>query len=146
MVADSLRSLPAVAHRRPAAARLKATSLRSVSATSAAPYRSLGAATCGSLAFGINSAGRVVGNDGNQAVLWDHGTFIAIGTLGGDFREAHGVNVGGQVVGSASTADGRVAPYVWQAGVTAALQQPDARERGARHALDATVGCSKLEP
>jgi probable HAF family extracellular repeat protein len=55
----------------------------------------------------LNNAGQVVGQAGttdgfNHAFLWDNGTMIDLGTLGGTNSGAYGINDLGQVVGAAT--------------------------------------------
>jgi uncharacterized membrane protein len=40
---------------------------------------------------------------GEHAVIWDRGTFIDLGTLGGDFSLAFDINDRGEITGSALT-------------------------------------------
>ncbi|MBI3000566.1 MAG: hypothetical protein HYY46_19250 [Deltaproteobacteria bacterium] len=44
-------------------------------------------------------------------------TITDLGTLGGDFSAAHGINNAGQVVGGAAVPDGRERAFIWQEGV-----------------------------
>jgi probable HAF family extracellular repeat protein len=63
-----------------------------------------------SLAWGINNRGQIVGGSGpgfdSHAVLWQNGSILELGTLGGTFATAYGINDPGQVVGVSETADG----------------------------------------
>ena len=63
------------------------------------------------MARGINSLGQVVGyadtTEGLQrAFLYDNGRMIDLGTLGGRQSFAYGLNIHGQVVGSAQVPSG----------------------------------------
>jgi probable HAF family extracellular repeat protein len=63
----------------------------------------------------INDDGQVVGVSGDEphAVLWQNGTIQDLGTLGGSYSGARGINRGGQVVGYSETAAGRVHAFLW---------------------------------
>src|SRR4051794_40810187 len=63
----------------------------------------------GGHALDLNEASQVVGyygaaSDGSsrQAILWENGTAIELGTLGGSYSYAQGINESGQVVGAAA--------------------------------------------
>jgi probable HAF family extracellular repeat protein len=55
-------------------------------------------------------------------VLWQNGQIINLGTLGGDFGEAKGINASGQIVGQSKNAAGKTHATIWQA---AAPVSPD---------------------
>ena len=48
-------------------------------------------------ANGINSTGQIVGSNGQDAVLWDHGTVTDLGNLGGSYTVGYAINNKGQV-------------------------------------------------
>jgi probable HAF family extracellular repeat protein len=50
---------------------------------------------------------------GPHAVLWDHGTPINLGSLGGTVSVTAAVNDRGQVVGGAAAPDGSTHPFLW---------------------------------
>jgi probable HAF family extracellular repeat protein len=50
-------------------------------------------------AFEVNDAGQVVGRASNRAFLWQNGSKIDLGTLGGPAAVAMALNEGGQIVG-----------------------------------------------
>ncbi|HWQ55181.1 MAG TPA: hypothetical protein VN442_15955 [Bryobacteraceae bacterium] len=81
---------------------------------------------------GINARGQVVGvyayvNSATtpecrrmlcaSAFLWDKGTVIDLGSLGGVFTEATGINDRGQVVGGSTDAAGVQHGFLWENGV-----------------------------
>ncbi|MHC4070054.1 MAG: hypothetical protein ACYSR8_10870 [Planctomycetota bacterium] len=80
-----------------------------------------------SKAFGINDYGQVVGYSGNvqgpeagrRAFLWDNGTMLNLGTLGGNHSEAYAINNHSQVVGRSnlSSAEWDVRGFVWENGL-----------------------------
>jgi probable HAF family extracellular repeat protein len=71
----------------------------------------------------INERGQVAGDsapvgvDVNHAFLWSRGRRIDLGTLGGLFSSAAGINDLGTVVGQADTADRGLRGFVWRHGV-----------------------------
>jgi probable HAF family extracellular repeat protein len=87
----------------------------------------------------INEAGQVAGNSApapaafNHAFLWSRGRRIDLGTLGGDFSSAAGINDHGAVVGQATTDAGRGRAFVWRHGVMTDLGVlADGGENGSR--------------
>lgn len=73
-----------------------------------------------SMAFRINDAGQVVGNNNGLAHLWDISgdsiTGQSLGTLGGSTSLAHGINEVGQVVGRSKTAANADSAFIWTEG------------------------------
>jgi len=83
--------------------------------------------------FGLNNRGQVVGQSNvrgdpgcngsvdpcvKHAFFWERGSLKDIGTLGGSYSEALGVNESGEVVGLAGTQNDQANPgFVWKAGV-----------------------------
>ncbi|MDQ3137275.1 MAG: hypothetical protein M3Q93_06790, partial [Gemmatimonadota bacterium] len=51
-----------------------------------------------------------------HAFLWQNGTMKDLGTLGGDYSRAFGINSLGEVVGESKTADGRTHAFRWTNG------------------------------
>jgi probable HAF family extracellular repeat protein len=52
-----------------------------------------------------------------HAFLWEAGTGMQdLGTLGGAFSVAYGINARGQIVGQASTAAGEMHAVLWEPG------------------------------
>src|SRR5437763_226747 len=66
-------------------------------------------------AYAINGAGQIAGVSGSHAALWNGNTGKDLGTLGGDWSEAHGISSQGQVVGVSDTNSGPHA-FLWQDG------------------------------
>ena len=85
----------------------------------------------------IYEAGQVAGNSApapaefNHAFLWSGGRRIDLGTLGGDFSSAAGINDRGAVVGQATT-EGSMRGFVWRHGVMTALGVLADGENGSR--------------
>lgn len=74
-------------------------------------------------ATAINNAGAVVGWSASgdfggprQAFLWRDGRLQNLGSLGGGYSEALGLNERGDVVGQSSNAAGRKRPFLWRDG------------------------------
>lgn len=63
-----------------------------------------------SSAYAINRVGEIAGVSGAHAVTWSGSTVTDLGTLGGAWSEAHGINNSGQVVGVADT---KVGPHAF---------------------------------
>ncbi len=79
------------------------------------------------IAYDINDRGDVVGRDYDEniehrAVLWPNGgPPVDLGTLGGTFARAYGVNRDGHVVGDSGLAGGGANPFRWIDGQMEAL-------------------------
>jgi probable HAF family extracellular repeat protein len=54
--------------------------------------------------------------DGFRTLLWQNGTFIDMGTLGGLETQGRDINDAGQVVGWSQTADGQQHAFLWENG------------------------------
>ena len=73
-------------------------------------------------AWGINDAGIIVGlrpldlNLPRRPVIYANGSFVDLGTLGGPYGWARGVNNAGAIVGNAMTRELRMHAVIWSAG------------------------------
>jgi probable HAF family extracellular repeat protein len=69
--------------------------------------------------IGINPAGQLLGSivlpevQERHAVLWANGVLTDLGTLGGSFSQAFGINPSGQVVGFSVTAANETHATLW---------------------------------
>ena len=93
--------------RRPTATRLRVEALEDRCVPALYAVTDLGTLSVSDL----NNAGQVVGQAGttdgfNHAFLWENGTMIDLGTLGGTYSCANGINDLGQVVGMATLPGG----------------------------------------
>ncbi len=66
----------------------------------------------------INAAGQVAGSSNGHAALWSHGSITDLGTLGGAFSFANGINARGTVVGCSALGGGAFGfhGFVWDDG------------------------------
>ncbi|MBE7487176.1 hypothetical protein HS121_02830 [bacterium] len=71
-------------------------------------------------AMAISNNGKVAGTFGSgsnaQAFLWEDGVVTSLGTLGGSWSRAYGVNDNGQVAGTSLTGSGHSGAFLWQKG------------------------------
>ncbi len=71
-------------------------------------------------AMAISNNGKVAGTFGSgsnaQAFLWEDGVVTSLGTLGGSWSRAYGVNDNGQVAGTSLTGTGYSGAFQWQNG------------------------------
>src|SRR5262249_37300427 len=66
-------------------------------------------------ARGLNSAGKVVGQSGGRAFMWD-GKLHELGGLSANQSDAFGINASGQVAGYSDTPEGGGRAVLWQNG------------------------------
>lgn len=76
----------------------------------------------GSVAYGIDAAGRVVGwsqttTRATHAFVWENGVMTDLGTLGGATSVAYAISPSGAIVGSSLTATGPEHAFLWRNGV-----------------------------
>ncbi len=67
-----------------------------------------------SRAEAINDAGQVVGHADDRAWLWDGTNMTDLGSFGGSWAHAFGINASGQAVGQAGDSQGRGRAFLWQ--------------------------------
>jgi len=69
----------------------------------------------------VNASGQVVGSvsndNGGEAFLYSDGVMIGMGTLGGVYSEALGINDAGQIVGDSDTATGDDHAFLYSNGI-----------------------------
>ncbi len=75
-------------------------------------------------AYDINAAGQLVGVYESRAALWDNGSRIDLGTLGGTRSAAFGIDPAGRVVGRSDRATGEPHAFLWENGVMTDLNIP----------------------
>ena len=72
----------------------------------------------------VNAAGQVVGVYESRAALWESGSRIDLGTLGGTRSAAFGIDPAGRVVGGSDRATGEPHAFLWENGVMTDLNIP----------------------
>ena len=72
----------------------------------------------------INAAGQIVGVYDSHAALWENGSMIDLGTLGGTRSAAFGIDPAGRVVGQSDRASGEPHAFLWENGVMTDLNIP----------------------
>src|SRR5207244_3013728 len=101
-----------------------------------------------SWATAVNATGQVVGaswlaaNGAYHGFLYNKGVRTDLGTLGGNYSIAHGINAAGQAVGEASTASGDLHAFLYSDGVMTDLN--DLLPAGSGWVLDAAYGISDI--
>jgi probable HAF family extracellular repeat protein len=91
-----------------------------------------------SIAWAVNNRGQVVGSSSTtsgvqHAFIWEDGTVIDLGTLGGLFSSARAINKRGQIVGVAEDANGDDRAVLWEDGTITdlgTLGGPSSHARG----------------
>ena len=72
-------------------------------------------------ASAINNQGQIVGamstGAGRRAFRWQNGVLTNLGTLGGGYSRANGINEAGQVAGTGAIANGDWHAFIWDDGV-----------------------------
>jgi probable HAF family extracellular repeat protein len=110
----------------------------------------------GSTANGINALNQIVGESQttvrgrleNHAVLWSNGVARDLGTFGGRWSRAFGINRAGKVVGGAATLAGNTRAFLWSNGTLRSLGTLGGDLSEARAINDAgqVVGSSTITP
>jgi probable HAF family extracellular repeat protein len=77
-----------------------------------------------STATGDNDRGQIAGRAGNQAVIWEHGSAVRLGTDGWALSAATAINDSGEVVGTLQTG-ARLDGFLWRSGKMTALGTHD---------------------
>jgi probable HAF family extracellular repeat protein len=74
----------------------------------------------------INNSGQIVGVSNDAAVIWSSGNMTSLGTLGGAYSYAQGINNVGQVVGYSDGLgpSSDYMPFLWSNGTMTQLSQP----------------------
>ncbi|PTR16129.1 putative secreted protein with PEP-CTERM sorting signal [Nitrosospira sp. Nsp2] len=104
-------------------------------------FADLGTETTQSYARAINDTGKIAGyalfpdETAYDAVSWDGTKVTGLGTLGGSFSSALGINSAGQIVGYSETANHRQHATLWN-DTTATDLQPQRPEHGEAQAIN----------
>ncbi|QLQ04769.1 MAG: hypothetical protein HZY76_00755 [Anaerolineae bacterium] len=77
-------------------------------------------------ALAISNNGKVAGQCGSgssaRGFFWENGVMQSLGTLGGSWSIAYGVNDAGQVVGTSLAGSGYSGAFLWQNGAMQSLE------------------------